>query len=228
MRWRLRKGASGASVKTILCFGDSNTWGSATSARPDDRYHPEERWPNVLASELGSAWSVVAEGLSGRTTVHPDPIEGRWLDGSAYLLPCLKSHKPLDAVAVMLGTNDLKARFSVPAGDIARGVGVLLQIIKTSQAGRSGGAPKALVISPPPIAESFGERTDLAEMFLGGREKSLRLADAYQTVAREHGAAFFDAGTVIRSSAFDGIHLDKDAQVTLGRAVAETLRKLGW
>ena len=70
-----------------------------------------------------SEWTVIAEGLAGRTTVHPDPIEGAWLDGSAYLLPCLRSHRPLDLVAIMLGTNDLKQRFCVPPTDIAKGVG---------------------------------------------------------------------------------------------------------
>ena len=85
-----------------------------------------------------------------------------------------------------------------------------------------------LVICPPPILASFGERPEFAEMFAGGYEKSLRLAPAYEAVAREYGAAFLDAGKVIRSSAFDGIHLDTDAQVALGHAVAEKIRKLGW
>jgi lysophospholipase L1-like esterase len=215
-------------VKTILCFGDSNTWGSATVARPDGRYAPAERWPGVLAARLGDRWNVVAEGLSGRTTVHPDPIEGHWLDGSTYLPPCLKSHKPLDAVAIMLGTNDLKARFSVPARDIALGVGVLLKIVRQSEAGPNGGAPKMLVICPPPILQTFGERPDFAEMLAGGYEKSLRLAPAYAAVAKEHGAAFLNAGDVIKSSAYDGIHLDPEAHAALGKAVADSIAKLGW
>src|SRR5262249_8640281 len=127
MRAPVPLGGSGdASVKSILCFGDSNTWGYATVPRSDERYAFDERWPSVLAKALGTAWTAIPEGLNGRTAVHPDPVEGLWLDGSAYLLPCLKSHKPLDVVAIMLGTNDCKARFGVPASDIARGIGVLL------------------------------------------------------------------------------------------------------
>ena len=215
-------------VKSILCFGDSNTWGAATVSRPDERYAPNERWPGVLAARVGADWCVVAEGLNGRTAVRPDPIEGLWLDGSAYLLPCLKSHKPLYAVIVMLGTNDLKARFGAPARDIALGIGVLLAIIRKSETGPNGGAPKVLVVCPPPILASFGERPEFSEMFAGGYEKSLRLAPAYEAVAREHGAAFLDAGKVIRSSAFDGIHLDPDAQFALGNAVADKISQLGW
>jgi len=215
-------------VKSILCFGDSNTWGYATIPRPDERYAPGERWPGVLAGRLGANWSVVAEGLNGRTAVHPDPVEGLWLDASAYLLPCLKSHKPLDAVAILLGTNDLKARFGMPAGDIARGIGVLLQIVKFSQTGPNASAPKALAICPPPFFQNFGQRQDFEEMFAGGYEKSLRLAPHYEAIAKEHGAAFLDAGKVIKSSAFDGIHWDKDAQAALGDAVADRITQLGW
>ena len=215
-------------MKTILCFGDSNTWGSATRPGDDERYEPHERWPGVLQKRLGKTWTVIAEGLPGRTAVHPDPVEGLYLDGSAYLLPCLRSHRPLDAVAIMLGTNDLKKRFGVPAYDIARGVGALLKIVGHSESGLRGGVPKMLVICPPPLLESFGEHPEFAEMFEGGGEKSLALPQHYKNVAREYGAAFLDAGKHIVSSAFDGLHLDKDAHVALGRAVAETIVKQRW
>jgi lysophospholipase L1-like esterase len=213
-------------MKTVLCFGDSNTFGTATAPRPDGRYGPDERWPGVLRAALGAGWSVVEAGLPGRTTVHADPIEGPWMDGSAYLLPCLRSHRPLDIVVIMLGTNDLKARFTVPAGDIAGGIGVLLQIVKRAEAARDGGIPSMLVICPPTILENFGERSDFADMFAGGREKSLRLPPLYRAVATEHGAAFLNAGELIACSAFDGIHLDADAHAKLGAAVAEIVAGL--
>jgi lysophospholipase L1-like esterase len=215
-------------MKTILCFGDSNTWGSATRPGEDERYEPNERWPGILQKRLKREWTVIAEGLPGRTSVHADPIEGRYLDGSAYLLPCLRSHRPLDAVAIMLGTNDLKRRFGVPAVDIANGIGMLLSIVRQSQSGPRQGVPKMLVICPPPILDRFGEKPEFGTMFEGGYEKSLQLAPHYQEVAREYGAAFLNAGEVITSSAFDGIHLDKGAHTKLGKAVAETISKLGW
>ncbi len=213
-------------MKTILCYGDSNTWGSATRPGNDQRYAPAERWPGVLQAKLGNDWSVIAEGLPGRTTVHPDPIEGRWLDGSAYLLPCLKSHRPIDLVAIMLGTNDLKQRFGVPAGDIAKSVGALLMIVKGSETGPGMSAPKMLVICPPPILDSYGERPDFTDMFHGGREKSLKLAPLYHAIADEHGAAFLDAGTIVETSPFDGVHLDPRAHAALGEALANHILAL--
>ena len=215
-------------MKTILCYGDSNTWGSATRPGDDERYAPAERWPGILQAELGSAWTVIAEGLPGRTSVHPDPIEGHWLDGSAYLHPCLRSHRPLDAVAIMLGTNDLKQRFHVNSVDIAGGIGALLTIVGKSESGPLGGVPKILVICPPPILEQHGALDRFVDMFAGGYDKSVRLAPLYAEVASEHGAAFLNAGEFIQSSPFDGIHLDADAQAALGRAVADKIRSLGW
>lgn len=215
-------------MKTILCYGDSNTFGTATRPGDDERYEPNERWPGMLQKRLGKEWAVIAEGLPGRTTVHADPIEGRFLDGSAYLLPCLRSHRPLDAVAIMLGTNDLKCRFSVTPLDIANSVGSLLTIVRHSESGPKGGVPKMLVICPPPILNAFGQRPELETMFEGGYEKSLKLAPHYKAVAKEYGAAFLNAGDVIVSSPFDGIHFDKSEQAKLGREVAVAVGKLGW
>jgi lysophospholipase L1-like esterase len=179
-----------------------------------------------MAAILGDGWNVIAEGLPGRTTVHPDPIEGHWLDGSSYLLPCLRSHRPLDVVVIMLGTNDLKKRFSASPSDIAGGIGMLLSIVKRSESGPAGGVPQVLVVCPAPIRDSFGSRPEFAEIFEGGREKSLRLGSRYGVIAREHGANFLDAGDLIESSEFDGIHLDADAHATIGRAIADALLRM--
>ncbi len=109
-------------MKTILCYGDSNTHGFNPATQ--GRFSLSERWTGVLMRELGSDYHVIEEGLGGRTTVWDDPImESR--NGRDYLLPCLWSHKPLDLVIIMLGTNDLKDRFSLTPFDIAAGAGAL-------------------------------------------------------------------------------------------------------
>jgi hypothetical protein len=45
-------------------------------------------------------------------------------------------------------------------------------------------------------------------------------------MAAEVGCPLFDAGSVTGSSAVDGIHLDADQHVTLGRALAEAVAPL--
>ncbi len=91
-------------MKTIVCFGDSNTWGFAPISKA--RYDRDTRWPGVLRNALGGGYLVIEEGQNGRTTVWDDPIEAN-KNGATYLLPCLESHKPLDLLIIKLGTNDL-------------------------------------------------------------------------------------------------------------------------
>ena len=72
--------------KTILCFGDSLTWGwvPTMSVVPTTRYDRKVRWTGVLQQALGEGYVVVEEGLSGRTTNVDDPIDPR-LNGATYL-----------------------------------------------------------------------------------------------------------------------------------------------
>ncbi|MEQ8966373.1 MAG: SGNH/GDSL hydrolase family protein [Azospirillaceae bacterium] len=207
-----------ADPRTLLCFGDSNTHGTMPMDHRDDRRRlgPAERWPGVCAARLGRGWRVVEEGLPGRTTVHADPIEGAHKNGLAALPMALESHLPIDTVVLMLGTNDLKARFSLPPEDIARGCERLAEAIRASDAGPDGAAPALVVVAPPPIEEAGW----LAPMFEGGRAKSREFGPLYEALAARHGARFLDAGTIIASSPVDGIHFDADMHAKLGEAVA--------
>jgi lysophospholipase L1-like esterase len=206
-------------MKTILCYGDSNTWGY----NPVDagRYPRDVRWTGVLAHELGPDYQVVEEGLNGRTTVWDDPIEG-YKNGRDYLIPCLETHKPVDLVVLMLGSNDLKMRFSLPAYDIANGAGVLVGVIQQSAAGLDGRAPRVLLMAPPPVARL----TDFAEMFEGAAAKSKKFAEHYRRVADECGCEFLDAGAVVVSSDVDGLHFDPPEHRKLGLAVAHRVRDI--
>ena len=118
-------------MRHVLIYGDSNTWGYIPVSR--SRYDGDTRWPGVLQKILGKGYRVIEEGLNGRTTVLEDPLQkGR--NGSTYLLPCLESHRPLDLVVIMLGTNDMKHRYGVSAEEIAMGMEVLIKIVKNSEA----------------------------------------------------------------------------------------------
>jgi lysophospholipase L1-like esterase len=202
---------------TLLCYGDSNTWGATPGT--GERYPRDVRWPGALQIELGPEFIVIEEGLNGRTTVWDDPIEGH-KNGRTYLMPCLQSHQPLDLITLMLGTNDLKLRFSVSARDIAKGIGVLLNDIQNSGAGPNGTAPPVLLIAPPPLKPL----TDKADSFEGGEGKSKQLADYYAAVAVEWGADFLDAGKVIESSATDGLHFEPEAHRKLAFEIAGLIR----
>ncbi|HLA06125.1 MAG TPA: SGNH/GDSL hydrolase family protein [Anaerolineales bacterium] len=206
-------------MKRILCYGDSNTWGYNPVTQ--DRFSRHERWTGPLSQALGIDYDVIEEGLNGRTTVWDDPIEG-YKNGREYLIPCLETHKPLDLVIIMLGTNDLKKRFSLSAYDIAEGARVLVQVVQKSNAGMMNGAPQVLLMAPPPI----GKLTDFAEMFEGAGTKSRKFAEHYSRVAAEMGCHFLDTSTIIVSSDLDGIHFEQSQHVKLGQVVAVKVREI--
>jgi lysophospholipase L1-like esterase len=212
-------------MKTVLCFGDSNTYGQVPGGSPLDRFGPDERWPGVLRRVLGAGWYVLEEGLSGRTTVHKDPIEGDIKSGRLYLRPCLMSHSPLDLIILMLGTNDLKARFGQPATEVAMGIGCLVHDIRELSPGPGGHCPEILVIAPPPMCDEIGEWEGI---FSGAQPKSHQLAHEFEVIADSLEVHFFDAGTVIQSDPADGFHLSRVAHDTLGKAIAQEVLNIGW
>ena len=113
-------------MKTIVCYGDSNTYGY----NPENgfRYEYEERWTTILQKELKDSAIVIPEGLNGRTTSFEDELRpGR--NGATYLDPCLHSHGPIDLVVLMLGTNDCKTIFGASAEIIGKGIARLLEQI---------------------------------------------------------------------------------------------------
>jgi lysophospholipase L1-like esterase len=206
-------------MKTILCYGDSNTRGYMPGT--GKRFPREVRWPGVLRRELGDGYEVIEEGLDGRTIVWDDPIE-RHKNGRAYLIPCLESQQPIDLVIMMLGTNELKMRFSLSAYDIAEGIRVLVDIVQKSEAGPDGAPPRLLLMAPPPVARL----TEFAEMFEGAKAKSRRFGEHYRRIAEEQGCEFFDTSDVIVSSDIDGIHFEASEHQKLGETVADQVRKI--
>ena len=139
-------------MKTVVCFGDSNTWGYIPGSG-GERFPREQRWPVILQRELGDAWDVIAEGLSGRTaTIDRPDSEGR--NGLPYFLPCLLSHAPLDAVVIFLGTNDVNY---IDDDRVARCVWRLAEIAKRH-------APTVLAVCPAPFAGHDLEASFRAEL----------------------------------------------------------------
>lgn len=216
-------------MHNILCFGDSNTWGydpTATATAPMPVRHTlEVRWTGVMATDLGPGYRVIEEGQNGRTTVHEDPTAWASRNGRTYLPACLESHKPLDLVILMLGTNDLKTMFGLAPSEIASSVSMLLRIIAQSDVGPGGKAPKTLLVCPPAIGD-LSRLPELATKLVGARDKSLHLPAYYSAVAKQHQASFVNAQEIVLPSPVDGIHLDAKEHRALGRALAGEVRKI--
>lgn len=210
-------------MKKILVYGDSNTWGFIPGSFDEItstalRYPKSERWGGVMAQLLGNSCEVIEEGLCGRTTVMDDPLMPVMTNGKTYLLPCLLSHCPLDMLIIMLGTNDLKYRFSLSPFEISQGIRQLILLTRNITP-----ATKILVISPAEIIDNVG---NFKHDFREAATKSKQLAQYYQKVCELEQCHFLSASTICVSSPIDGIHLDNKNQVKLGNAVTSLVKSI--
>ena len=208
--------------KRVLCFGDSNTWGYIPTG---GRYDAHTRWPMRMAELLGEGWAVIEEGFNGRTCVYDDPVEGGFKSGLSYLPPCLMSHNPLDAVAIMLGSNDTKRRFNLTPMTIGQSMMQLVRACKLYGMDQNGDAPRIVIVAPPPILDNLMQ-TRHAECF--GQQAiavSAGLSHELRRIAKLMRCDFFDAGPYAEVSPLDAVHMTERGHLRLGEALAEKVRK---
>jgi lysophospholipase L1-like esterase len=204
--------------KTILCYGDSITWGY--NPANSDRMMFDERWTGVLANGLGEDYRVIEEGLKGRTTIWDDPVNNGFKNGLKYLIPCLESHKPIDVCILFLGTNDLKSRFNLSEIDVAQGIRILLENIKKSASGVDGLSPKIILMVPPYIKKINSHPNEFEDSY----HRSQNLPYYYAQLAREYNCEFIDTSKIIVNSELDGVHPDVGEHLKLGNAVLEKIK----
>jgi lysophospholipase L1-like esterase len=207
-------------MKTILCYGDSLTWGY--SAEGPGRHAYADRWPSVLQEGLGRDVLVVPDGLNGRTTAFDDHLASADRNGARTLPTSLVTHAPLDLVIIMLGANDMKPFVAGRAIAAKQGMQRLVEIVRGVVYPFGGPPPDILIVSPPALCETADP--DFAAMFSGGPEQSSMLASLYSDLADEAGCGFFDAGSVARTTPIDGVHLDAENTRAIGRGLQPIVR----
>lgn len=207
-------------MKTILCYGDSLTWGYDAASL--GRHALEDRWPSVLGAELGDDVEVIAEGLNGRTTAFDDHLAGADRNGARVLPTVLTSHAPLDLVVFMLGSNDMKPWIHGNPVAAKQGMQRLIDIVRGHDFPFDWDAPQILIVAPPAVSRT--DNAEFKEMFAGGDDASRRLAPQYSALADEAGCGFFDAGTVAITTPLDGVHLDAKNTRRIGQALAPLVR----
>lgn len=218
-------------MKTILCYGDSNTWGYIPAADHANkaRYPRTVRWPGLLQKNLGEDYYVVEEGLNSRTT-NLDYASPPERNGKTYLPPCLYTHAPIDLVILALGGNDTKAYFNRTAEEIKAGLGDLIDVIQQSLYGPElQSAPQILITTPAiphPIIETFTDEEGV--LFLEGAvKKSEALIELFKELAEEKGCFYLDLSAV-RPSAIDGVHYDELGHQQLAALMTDELKKINY
>lgn len=204
-------------MQQILVYGDSLSWGIVPGTRR--RFTFDQRWPGVMELELtrlGRQVRVIEDCLNGRRTVWEDPFKpGR--NGLSGLEQRIEINSPLALVILFLGTNDFQSMHQHNAWQSAQGVAALIAAIRRAPIEPGMPAPKVLVVAPPTIRSPKGQ---IAPKFAGAEKKAVGLAAAIEQVATAAECPFFDAGSVITTSRVDGVHLDVDQHLALGRALA--------
>lgn len=185
----------------------------------------DQRWPGVMENQLNvlkRKVRVIEDCLNGRRTVWDDPFKpGR--NGLEGLAQRVEIHSPLALVILMLGTNDFQSMHPHNAWHSAQGIAALVAAIRQAPIEPGMPVPPVLIVAPPPIDVPKGP---IAAKFAGGEHKCTGLAGAYREAATLFDCHFFDAGSVTSASRVDGIHLDADQHLLLGKAMVAVVTTL--
>ena len=138
-------------MKTVLCYGDSLTWGM--NAATLKRHAYEDLWPSVVEMQLGGAVRMINASLGGRSTSFDDHSVVADRNGVRVLPTILGTFDPIDLVVFMLGTNDMKTWINGSAVAAAQGMKRLVEIVRTYPYEGAAPAPRILIVSPPPATE---------------------------------------------------------------------------
>jgi lysophospholipase L1-like esterase len=190
--------------RKILCYGDSNTWGF--DPRSGSRFPEEIRWPGVLGRCLGQGYWLIEDGLNGRTLC-AFGMEGDPLNGCQHLPSAVEAHRPLDLAVVCLGINDLFVNPGVPLEELADELSAALRAAR-----RIDPPIRLLVLSPLPVNADLTNPEYREQV-----QKSRRLPAVIRRAAARQGASFLDPSQMIAASSRDGVHIEAEQHVALGR-----------
>lgn len=190
-------------MKTVLCYGDSNTYGY--DPETGLRYSPALRWPDALQALLGPEYRVIPEGLNGRTTAF-----GRkglaWLNGLSTLDPIIRTHYPIDYLIFMLGTNDCCAELGLSAEEITTGMEKLIDRARAHLSEIQESEAEIIIIAPKAMDGKVLRGVFSYEMDEKSVRVSQELTALYKELAQRKGCGFTDIEDIIELSETDGEH----------------------
>ncbi len=178
-----------------------------------------------MEKQLGKSYQIIEEGKNGRTIGYAEYGEEHGT-GVAELGAILKRAKPIDLLIIMLGSNDLQARFKPNAAEITTHMQRLLDIAEQSDTGREGRAPAVLLVSP--IA--YGDYLDSSPfaMFITQDAPALmsEVRASFKQLARQRGLHYFDASTAVKASCYDKLHMSKEDHLKLAQALTVKVKDI--
>ncbi len=202
-------------MKTILCFGDSNTYGY----NPFDgsRYDENSRWSGILKNKLAENYEIIEEGLNNRTGF-VDNKDGFFHSSQRCFSKIINSYKDIDILILAIGTNDLQFLYDINFKTIERGLETLVNIAKEKC--------KQIIIIPPVILNesvlkgSFSHQFDITSI-----EKSKKVSRIYKKISNVYQCKYFDFNKIAAPSDIDGLHYTKESHEKIAEGLIEFILK---
>jgi len=201
-------------MKKILCYGDSNTWGC--SPRDSSRYDENIRWPMVMKSALGEGYTVIEDGLNGRTVLNLSPLN-KTANGVEWITSVINKYVPLDIAIISLGLNDVFVAEDASLQNIADGVEAIIIVLRSSHTSAGFAAPEIIVIAPP----EYNSEVEGSMFFELQINKLKALPEKFRDIALKQNCLFFNAADYVKGSIIDGSHLEAESHIMLGQKIAE-------
>lgn len=203
-----------AAEKTVICYGDSNTYGFDPRMGCPERLPRRVRWTGRLDALPGLR--IINEGMNGREIPHTAAA-------FSYLDRILERNAGADILFIMLGTNDLFGFANVTAGKIALRLQTMIDSVPLL--GTYTGQGRRLIIAAPPLIDAMAD-----DPFFGYQSEqiltaSAGLAAAYRPVAEKAGAEFVDTAGWRIPMTFDGVHFSEEGHRIFAGHMAALLEK---
>ena len=201
-------------MKTILFYGNSNTYGYDPRSFFGDRFSREIRWTSRLSAAAEKEWKIFADGMNGREI----PSGKYELQHVFSLLQAGAEGQSPDWFAVMLGTNDLFSTYpDFSADTVLKKMERFLEEIKAA-------APQVslLLIAPPVIGRE--DASSLEEQLL--YRESLQLGTLYEKYAALRGLAFVNTADWNIPMGFDGVHFSEEGHRIFADQMLEVLSSI--
>ena len=183
----------------ILCLGDSNAFGYDPRGTFGGRYPKSVRWTGRL-EEAG--WEGLNRGMNGSTV----PTEGQF----PAFLDLIDSLRPLDAITVMFGTNDV-----LQGGSAAIAAEHMEEFLRAVR--ERNEETMILLIVPPPVI--FGDWVQSERVI----RESAALSGDYRRVSAASGVRFADAGAWGVGLTFDGVHFTEAGHAAFFNGLLQAL-----
>ena len=201
-------------MKKILCYGDSNTWGC--SPRDSSRFDKNTRWPMVMQSKIGSNYTVIEEGLNGRTVLNLSLVNSE-ANGIEWIGLMINNYIPLDIVLISLGLNDVFIAEDASLQEISDGIEEIINIIRDSHVSAGFQIPQIIIMAPPGYNADV-EGSDFFELQIN---KLKVLPDSLRSLSIKQNCLFFNSADYVKGSSIDGSHLEAESHIILGTEIAE-------